>query len=179
MRTISDAERQVLDLLLSIEFEGVDAFRKQARHILAVEPDCICGCPSIKFHIDRSKAPATPAYRLLPTELEELSRPAGVPSSVLCLLDRDGYLAGLECVYYDGVVTEWPAIDRCAVVLRDIERRMTAVLLPSGALVRPRDQEDNWVSFGEEGLGFQATTRKGWNETYDASGKLVSRVMER
>ncbi|GEM_PF-2132279 len=178
MRPITDAERQVLDLFLSVEFEGVGAFREQAMHILGVEPDCICGCPSIKFHIDRSKAPATPAYRLLPTELEELSRPAGIPSSVLCLLDKDGYLASLECVYYDDVVTEWPARDRCAVILRGIGGNLTSVSLPSGVLVRPHDDEDPWASFSEEGLGFRATTRKGWAETYSANGELVSRLME-
>ncbi|MGJ0386144.1 hypothetical protein [Paenarthrobacter sp. 1092] len=176
MRPITDAERKVLDLFLSVEFDGVGAFRKQAMHILGVEPDCICGCPSIKFHVDRAKAPAAPEFCLMPTEVEELARPVGVPSSVLCLVDKEGYLASLECVYYDGIVTEWPDTDRCAVILRDTGRKMTSVLLPSGALVRPDDEEDPWASFGEAGLGFTATTRKGWTETYSASGELVSRV---
>ncbi|UKA50067.1 hypothetical protein LFT48_00515 [Arthrobacter sp. FW305-123] len=176
MRPITDSEQEILRRLLTMEFEGVGIFREQARHILGVESDCICGCPSIKIHVDRTKAPAASWTRLLP-ELEELTRPSGVPSSVFCLLDEDGYLANLECVYYDGVVTEWPPSDRCAVILRDSERNMSAVLLPSDVLVKPCNTGDSWASFGKEGMGFSATTRSGWTETYDANGRLVSRVL--
>ncbi len=178
MRPITDSEQEVLKQLLSMEFEGADLFRTQARHILGVESDCICGCPSIKIHVDRTKAPPASWTRLFPAELEELSRPFGVPSSVLCLLDEDGYLANLECVYYDGVVTEWPPSNRCAVILRDSERNMSAVLLPSGVLMKPRNTGDSWVSFGEEQMGFSATTRSGWTETFDATGRLVSRALK-
>lgn len=179
MRPITDSEQEILKLLLSMEFEGAAVFRTQAMHILGVESDCICGCPSIKIHVDRAKAAPALGIRILPTQLEELSRADGVPSSVLCLLDRDGYLANLECVYYDEVVTDWPASNRSAIVLRDSARNVSAVLLPSGVLVNPHKEGDSWISFRKEKLGFTATTRSGWTETYDAAGRLVSRASGR
>ncbi|MEJ1114683.1 hypothetical protein WBN73_08890 [Paenarthrobacter sp. CCNWLY172] len=176
MRPINDTELEILNRLLSMEFEGVSEFRKQAMNIIGVESDCICGCPSIAIQVDRTKAPGAPWTRLLPAELEELSHPTGVPSSVLCLLDQDGYLASLEFVYYDDVVTEWPPSNRCAVVLRGSERNPSSVSLSGGALVKPHDMEDPWTSFEGVDMGFRATTLNGWTETYGSNGQLVSRV---
>lgn len=175
MRSITGIEQEILNRLLSIEFEGVSEFRKHAMHIVGVESDCICGCPSIKLFVDRSQAPLASRLRLLPVELFELGRPSGIGCSVLCLIDNDGYIANLECVYYDDVMTEWPPSERCATILRDSDRNLSSVLLPSGVLVTPHDAGDPWASFGDSEMGFSGTTYKGWTETYDANGQLVSR----
>lgn len=41
-------ERATLDVVLSVEFDGVEALRSQARSAV-VERMCGCGCPSIDF----------------------------------------------------------------------------------------------------------------------------------
>ena len=176
MRAISNAEQRILSRLLSVDFEGVQELRAQATHISSVESNCTCGCSSITPKIDRSLAPPASGPRILPAELQELDRPNGIERTVICFLDDDGYLANLECVFYDDAVDEWPEADECAVLLRDSERYLTAVLLPSGAQVTPQNTGDHWVSFEIEPQGFSAATWNGWRETYDATGALTSRT---
>lgn len=176
VRPISEAEQRILGRLLSVEFDGVQELRLQAAHDSAVEPNCTCGCPSITPTIDRSLAPAVSGPRLLPVELQELQRPNGVERTVICFLDDDGYLANLECVFYDDAAPEWPDADECAVLLRDSELYLGAVRLPSGAQVNPHDADDHWVSFEPNASGFSAATWNGWRETYSASGDLTSRT---
>lgn len=176
MRPIAEAEQRILSRLLSVEFDGVQELRAQATHISSVEPNCTCGCPSISPAIDRSLAPPANGPRILPVELQELERPMGLERTVICFLDEDGYLANLECVFYDDAVDEWPDVDRCAVLLRDAHRYLTAVHLPGGAHVSPRESGDQWVSFEPEGTGFSAATWNAWRETYSADGDLVARA---
>ncbi|WP_406026212.1 hypothetical protein OH802_06480 [Nocardioides sp. NBC_00850] len=176
MRPFSEAEQRILSRLLSVEFDGVQELRAQATHISGVEPNCTCGCPSITPTIDRSLAPPADGPRILPVELQELERPNGLERTVICFLDEDGYLANLECVFYDDAVDEWPEADECAALLRDSERYLNAVRLPSGAHVSPQDSGDHWVSFEIEQSGFSAATWSGWRETYSNSGELTARV---
>lgn len=176
MRPISEAEQRILSRLFSVEFGGVHELRAQAAHISSVEPSCTCGCPSMTPKIDRSLAPAATGPRILPVELVELERPGGLERTVICFLDEHGYLANLECVFYDDAVDEWPEADQCAVLLRDSERYLNAVRLPSGAQVTPQDTGNHWVLFEIEPNGFSAVTWNGWRETYDATGALRSRA---
>ena len=175
MRPISEAEQRILSRLLSVEFDGVQELRAQAAHISGVESNCTCGCPSITPTIDRSLAPRANGPRVLPVELQELERPSGIERAVICFVD-DGYLANLECVYYDDAIDEWPDADQCAVLLRDSDRYLTTVRLPGGAQVSPRESGDHWVSFEIEPQGFSAATWNGWRETYSADGRLTARV---
>ena len=148
------AEQRILGRLLSVEFDGVQELRAQAAHVSGVEPNCTCGCPSITPTIDRSLAPPASGLRMLPTELQELERQNGIERSVICFLNEDGYLANLECVFYDDAIDEWPDADQCAVLLRDSDHYLTAVRLPSGARrptrARPRLL---WIPDGAEGQG--------------------------
>lgn len=48
-RPLTQRERDVLDALLSLEFEGVTELRLQAKRALVVGV-CGCGCPSIDFY---------------------------------------------------------------------------------------------------------------------------------
>ena len=106
-----------------------------------------------------------------------MDRADGIPRAVLCFLDEDGYIANLECVYYDDAIPEWPDPGRCAVLIRDEQGYLETVALPGGATVRPHDPGDRWVSFEEQtGGGFCASTWNGYRECWAADGTEVSRV---
>ncbi|WP_201292529.1 hypothetical protein [Cellulomonas citrea] len=47
-RPLTPRERDVLDALLAVEFDGVTELRRQARAATVVG-GCSCGCPSIDF----------------------------------------------------------------------------------------------------------------------------------
>lgn len=167
----------MLALLLSVDFDGAEALRIQAANILGAEPNCTCGCPSITPHVDRAAAPPASCRSPLPVELAEMSRTDGVPRTVLCFLDPDGYLANLECVYYDDARPEWPRANQCAVLLSDDQHHLEAVALPSGALVRPRERGDRWTSFEPQSDGgFCATTWSGYREWSARDGSEIART---
>ena len=106
-----------------------------------------------------------------------MNRADGIPRTVLCFLDEDGYVANLECVYYDDAIPEWPDPGSCAVLVRDEQGYLEAVALPSGATVRPQDPDDRWVSFEEQSDGgFCASTWSGYRECSSADGTEVSRA---
>jgi hypothetical protein len=177
VRSLSEAERGVLVRLLSVEFEGVEALRRQADNIFGVELNYTCGCPSITLHVDRGAAPPATCSSPLPAELAEMARADGVPRTVLCFLDDDGYMANLECVYYDDARPGWPKANECAVLLRDAERYLEAVALPSGAVVRPHQPGDRWVSFEEKSDGgFCAATWSGYRECFAGGGSELTRI---
>ena len=117
---------------------------------------------------------------MLPVELFEMDRADGVQRTVLCFLDSDGYLANLECVYYDDALSEWPRVDQCAVLLHDDQHHLEAVALPSRAIVRPRELGDRWTSFDPQSDGgFCASTRSGYRESFDRDGHEVARTLVR
>jgi hypothetical protein len=92
-------------------------------------------------------------------------------------LDDDGYMANQECVYYDDARPEWPKANERAVLLRDAERYLEAVALPSGAVVRPRQPGDRWVSFEEQSDGgFCAATWSGYRECFAGDGSELTRI---
>ena len=177
MRALLETEREVLARLLSVEFQGAETLRIQAASILGVEPNCTCGCPSITPHVDHDAVPPARGGSLVPVELAEMARTGGVPRTVLCFLDPDGYMANLECVYYDDARPEWPKADQCAVLLRDDQRYLEAVALPSGAVVRPQERGDRWVSFEPHSDGgFCATTWSCYRECFARDGSAVART---
>ena len=47
-RAPTERERQVLDLLLSVDFDGAGDLRRQSEAVVVTE-GCGCGCPSINF----------------------------------------------------------------------------------------------------------------------------------
>jgi len=51
-RQLTKRERAVLEALLSVDLQGVDALRHQASEVLVVDT-CGCGCPSVDFQHDR------------------------------------------------------------------------------------------------------------------------------
>jgi hypothetical protein len=113
-RPLMAAEREVLALLLSVEFPGVDQLRMQAGSALVVG-GCDCGCPSIAFGVP-DDAPLVPGLssRLAPAEGAVSPQGDGVPGEIILFVD-DGRLSYLEYVYYDAPPMEWPAPDRISV----------------------------------------------------------------
>ncbi len=106
-----------------------------------------------------------------------MSRTDGVPRTVLCFLDPVGCLANLECVYCDDARPEWPRANRCAVLLMDDQHYLEADALPSGALVRPRERGDRWVSTEPQSDGgFCATTWSGYREWFARDGSEIART---
>ncbi len=104
----------MLDLLLSLEFPGVDALRVQAGSA-AVVGGCDCGCPSIAFAVpDDAPLASGLSSRLAPTEGVVSPQDGGIPGEIILFVD-DGRLSYLEYVYYDAPPTEWPALDRIGV----------------------------------------------------------------
>lgn len=176
MRSMTAIERDILARLLAVDFEGVAALRLQAEHIVSAEPNCNCGCPSITPQIDKTLAPPSNSKTLVPTELLELSRADQIPRTVLCFLDADGYLANLECVYYDDALPEWPDLENCALLLHDDERHLVGIELPGGPLVRASGPLESWVSLQLETDGFTATTFDGYRDQYSAAGQLLTRT---
>jgi len=118
MHPVTEIELQVLHSLASVDFEGVEQLRFQIASIREVEANCTCGCPSFTPIIDRSVAPPAPVSSLLPTELVEEERRDGVPRTVIWFADEDGFIANVECVYYDVAIAEWPDPARCSVFVR-------------------------------------------------------------
>ena len=115
MKPVTETEVKVMNRLASVEFEGVIQLRAQIASIRQVEPNCACGCPSFTPVIDRSAAPASPLRTLLPTELVEEERSDGVPRTVIWFADAEGYIANVECVYYDPALPEWPDPRQCTI----------------------------------------------------------------
>ncbi|HQA78132.1 MAG TPA: hypothetical protein PLL50_07225 [Propionicimonas sp.] len=176
MRSMTGVERAVLDRMLSVEFVGVDVLRSQAEQIVSVAPGCVCGCPTIELVVNRDGVPTATGWSRIPAELQEMERSDGIPRSVLCFVDREGYLSNLECVYYDEPQGEWPLLQGCAVLLRDGDGYVTAVVLPGGARVDARAPLGAWVSFEAADGGFIATTFDGYREEYAADGALRASV---
>lgn len=131
MRAITEEERGILRLLFSVDFPGVDVLRAQVAAVREVEASCTCGCPSITPLVDRTTAPAARFRSLVPVELMEVARADGVPRTVLCFLDEDGYIGNLECVYYDETLLNGPtpraALSSCPM---SIDASKPSVFLP-------------------------------------------------
>jgi hypothetical protein len=54
-RALTEHERDTLDLLLSVDVEGILELREQALHVQAARWDC--GCASFNLTVDKAKAP--------------------------------------------------------------------------------------------------------------------------
>jgi hypothetical protein len=109
-RPLTGSERSTLDLMLSMEFEGVEALRKQSLTVL-VSGRCGCGCPTIDLttspEVERS-----PIVDLVSPVQGRVEHGEGrAPGELILFLD-EGRLSSLEYVYYEDIPTSWPDIDR-------------------------------------------------------------------
>lgn len=95
-RVLTSNERALLDGFLRQEFNGVEALRVQARHVLA-SPGCTCGCGSIDLHVP-DDAPTSSSRSPLPVEGEVLGdggEVGDVIGGLIVFLD-EGRLSYLE-----------------------------------------------------------------------------------
>jgi hypothetical protein len=113
-RALTSAERGVLDLLLSVPFEGVEALRIQAREAV-VTGRCACGCPSIELAVPTTGPVAAVSSALVPAmgEVEQLD---DEPAGQIILLLRDGRLSYLEYIWpTTSPPVSWPSLNRVTV----------------------------------------------------------------
>jgi hypothetical protein len=54
-RPLTEREREILELLLSVEVEGIDELRAQVPHVLGAR--WTCGCASFNLVVDEARAP--------------------------------------------------------------------------------------------------------------------------
>jgi hypothetical protein len=109
-RALTAVERGVLDLMLSVQFDGVEMLREQAR-TATVSGSCACGCPSVQLRAggEAVRAPATcvpvPCVGTLPPMASDR------PPSRMLLHVVEGWMRYLELVY-DGPrpPTHWPPL---------------------------------------------------------------------
>jgi hypothetical protein len=97
-RPPTDREREILDLLLSVEEVGIAELRDQAAFARVARWSC--GCASFNVVVDRERAPrsvitASPAVEALSTERDDPDK-----AFDLLLWVKDGWLAGVEIVDY-------------------------------------------------------------------------------
>jgi hypothetical protein len=64
---MTQAERDILDLVLSIDFAGVAQLRQQISSAL-VTGKCDCGCPSIELTVPADAPVANVPHRLAPVD---------------------------------------------------------------------------------------------------------------
>lgn len=107
MRPLSQAERQVLDVLLVIDFPGASELRAQVDSAV-VTRKCDCGCPSVDLIVEGDVPFASVTSR---TPVQAVVDDA-IGGGLIVFVD-EGRLSGLE--FYaaeDPMPREFPEIDR-------------------------------------------------------------------
>jgi hypothetical protein len=97
-RPLTGREREILEMLLSVEAPGVTELRVQAFHVQAARWSC--GCASFNLMVDRERAPrssivARPAVEAFTRERDDVTNVFD-----LLLWVDDGWLDGVEIVDY-------------------------------------------------------------------------------
>ncbi len=116
-RSLSDAERLVLEALLAPQFPGVAELRAQLVHVQVVGK-CGCGCPTVDLFVPLNAVPSPlkTSNRLAPVEGRVMPIADEPPGEIILFVD-DGRLSCLEYVSYDEPSpAEWPSLDRITVV---------------------------------------------------------------
>jgi len=113
-RPLTSDEHAVLDLLLSVDFDGATDLRAQARDATVVGR-CDCGCPTVDLAVPDTAPTAGLLGRVSPVEGRVTAHGDEAPGEIVLFL-KDGRLDSLEYVYYDLVPTSWPPIDRIVTV---------------------------------------------------------------
>ena len=97
-RALTDREREILEMLLSVEAPGIAELRAQVPYVEAARWNC--GCASFNLKVDRERAArssivARPAVQALSRERDEVNG-----TFDLLLWVDDGWLDGVEIVDY-------------------------------------------------------------------------------
>lgn len=113
-RSLSIDESAVLGALLSVDFEGVDQLRDQARDAMVVGP-CDCGCPTASLAVRATAPVAVLPHRLSPVWGRVVTGGHESLGEIVLFL-RGSRLDSLEFVYYDDVPTSWPPVGHINIV---------------------------------------------------------------
>jgi hypothetical protein len=97
-RPLTDREREILELLLSVEVPGIEELRKQVAFARAARWDC--GCASFDVIVDRERAPRSTITTSPAVEAYSKERNDPNKAFDLLLWVEDGWLAGVEIVDY-------------------------------------------------------------------------------
>lgn len=113
-RELTDEERRVLERLLSVEFDGVQALRSQAARVRAAGR-CPCGCPSIELTVPPDVPIAAWSSGRAPC-LGELTQIGDELPAQITLLVTDGRMSYLELIWYGAQhPLGWPPTERIVV----------------------------------------------------------------
>jgi hypothetical protein len=117
-RPLTSNERGILDLLLTQDFQGVDALRAQVPHA-SVVGRCTCGCATVDLAVDKERCkPASSYGRPILSEAQVVVDDDEPLGGVIVFLD-DGYLSALEIYSSGDPIPNWPSGDRVLLALRD------------------------------------------------------------
>lgn len=114
-RRLTEAERRILDVLLSEDLPDAEELRAQIPHTVVVGR-CDCGCPSVYLEVPVEVRPASakPAHRW-PRTADVAPAGDGLPATIVLFL-KDGRLSGLEYASVgDQSKVEWPSSERITV----------------------------------------------------------------
>lgn len=107
MRPLSETERQVLNVMLAMEFPGASELREQVGSAL-VSRGCDCGCPSVDLVVE-GDAPVAAVISRTPVNAEV----DGVIGGGLIVFVDKGRLSGLEFhSAEDSNPQEFPRLDK-------------------------------------------------------------------
>lgn len=106
-RALTTAERGVLDVMLSVELDGVETLRQSAEGAVVVG-GCGCGCPTIYFRRDdQSEGMVLVAEGLVAQDQEQ---------AVLLFANDEGEVAALELMWMTpSPPSEFPAVENLSV----------------------------------------------------------------
>jgi hypothetical protein len=110
-RSLSPEEARVLDALLEPDWPGSKELRQQAR-VAEVVGKCGCGCATVEFAVDKTKAPQAPAQNPAPIEGTVWNQDRSqVVGGILLFVPR-GWLSSLEIYSVsDDTITVFPPLD--------------------------------------------------------------------
>ena len=97
-RPLTGREREILEMLLSVDAPGIDELRAQVPFVQAARWSC--GCASFDLKVDRERAPRSSVIARLAVEAITKEREDVNGTFDLLLWVDDGWLAGVEIVDY-------------------------------------------------------------------------------
>jgi len=97
-RSLTDREREILDLLLSVDIPGIELLREQAASARAARWNC--GCASFNLIVDRERVSRSIITASLVVEAYSMERSDSDNAFDLLLWVEDGWLSGVEIVDY-------------------------------------------------------------------------------
>ncbi|HST18526.1 MAG TPA: hypothetical protein VLK36_12715 [Gaiellaceae bacterium] len=97
-RPLTARELEILELLLSVDVEGIEELRAQVPHALAARWSC--GCASFGLVVDAAQAPRSRNTNSLLSEAASKERRGPDSYFELILWLRDGWLNSVEIVDY-------------------------------------------------------------------------------